>query len=81
MKEKVKDLSLLLISLTGWEEDSRNDPGEKITRAWKGYSFDVLNTLEEENLIIQFRGNAKSLILTKEGMEKALLLQQNYLQQ
>ncbi len=79
MKDKVKDLSLLLISLTGWEEDSRKEPGEKIIRSWKGYSFEILNELEDENLILQF-GNAKSLILTKEGKEKALQLKQNYLQ-
>ena len=81
MKDKVKDLSLLLISLTGWEEDSRNEPGTKVNKAWTGYSFDVLNELEAENLIVQFRGNAKTLILTKEGQEKALTLKQNYLQQ
>lgn len=80
MKDKVKDLSLLLIGLTAWEEDSRNEPGAKVTKAWTGYLFDVLNQLEDENFIVQFRGNAKTLILTKEGKEKALQLRQNYLQ-
>ena len=70
MEQKVKDLNLLLLYLTGWEEDSQREPGEKIFRSWKGYLFETLNELEEENLIRQFR-NAKSVLLTKEGIEKA----------
>jgi hypothetical protein len=30
MEEKIKDLNMLLMFLTGWEEDSRKNPGEKI---------------------------------------------------
>jgi len=34
--KKLADLSLLLLFLSGWEEESRQFPGEKIFRAWKG---------------------------------------------
>lgn len=78
METKVKDLSLLLLCLTGWEENSKNDPEEKIIRSWKGYPFKVLNELEDENLLFQIR-NGKSIILTKEGEEKAEELKKKYL--
>lgn len=68
--EKVVDLNLLLIYLSGWEEESRRNPGEKIYRAWNGYLFDVLNTLEEGEMIEQIR-NMKSVILTPKGLERA----------
>lgn len=78
MDEKIKDLNLLLLFLSGWEEDSRNNPGEKIFRAWNGYLFEVLNQLQDENLIQQFR-NGKSVILTKQGIERAEELKKKYL--
>jgi len=76
MDTRVKDLNLLLIYLTGWEEDSTRQPGKKVFRAWKGYLFDILNELERENLIRQF---PKSLILTEEGKKKAEGLKQKFL--
>jgi len=76
MDTRVKDLNLLLIYLSGWEEDSTRKPGSKIFRAWKGYLFDILNELERENLIRQF---TKSLILTDEGKSKAEGLKQKFL--
>ena len=78
MKDKIKDLNLLLLYLSGWEEDSRNTPGEKIFRAWNGYLFEVLNQLEEEELIHQYR-KGKSVIITQEGIEKARELEKKYL--
>lgn len=46
-KEKIIfELTLLLIYLTGWEEDRRNAPGEKEFRAWKGYKFEILDKLQ-----------------------------------
>ena len=78
MDSKIMELNLLLIYLSGWEEDSRNTPGEKIFRAWNGYLFEVLNQLEDEALIQQFR-NGKSVILTKEGIGKAKELKKKFL--
>jgi len=78
MEEKIKDLNLLLMFLTGWEEDSRQKPGEKIFRAWKGYLFETLNKLADEKLIIQFQ-NTKSVMLTEAGKQKAEQLKKQYL--
>jgi hypothetical protein len=78
MEEKIKDLSLLLMILTGWEEDSRKNPGEKVFRAWKGYLFETMNKLADEKLIIQF-ANTKSVMLTDAGKQKAEQLKKQYL--
>ena len=70
MEKRILDLNLLLLYLTGWEEDSRKNPGEKVYRAWKGYLFTTLNTLADEKLIIQSR-DTKSVILTEAGQQRA----------
>lgn len=78
MEEKIKELNLLLMLLTGWEEDSRKNPGEKVFRAWKGYLFTTLNTLADEKLIIQSK-DTKSVILTDTGKQLAEKLKTQYL--
>jgi hypothetical protein len=79
MDEKtLQELTLLLIFLTGWDEDKRNSPGKKVFRAWKGYKFEVLDKLQQGRLISQVPGG-KSLILTDEGKQKALELKEKYL--
>ena len=79
MDEKtLQELTLLLISLTGWEEDKRNSPGKKVFRAWKGYRFEILAEIQKQQLIYQIPGG-KSLILTDEGKQKALELKEKYL--
>jgi hypothetical protein len=76
--ERVKDLSLLLIYLTGWEEDKRKgEPGEKVFRSWKGYPFDILDELQAQRLIFQSE-KAKSVFLTDEGKRKAEQIRQKY---
>jgi hypothetical protein len=75
MDTRVKDLNLLLIYLSGWYEDSTKVPGKKIFRAWKGFLFDILNEMEVDGLIRQYR---KSLILTKEGLKKAEEIKSKY---
>jgi hypothetical protein len=78
MEEKIKELNLLLMFLTGWEEDSRQNPGEKVFRAWKGYLFETLNQLSDDKLIVQFK-NTKSVTLTEAGRQKAEQLKKQYL--
>ena len=73
-----KELILILIYLTGWEEDKRNAPGVKVFRAWKGYNFEHLNELEKQRLIYQIPGG-KSLMLTDEGKQEAERLKEKYL--
>jgi hypothetical protein len=69
---------LILIYLTGWEEEKRDVPGEKVFRAWKGYRFEHLAVLQEQRLIRQVTGG-KSLVLTDEGKEKVEELKKKYL--
>ncbi len=77
MDEKLKELNLLLLYLSGWEEDSRRNPGEKIYRSWKGYLFEVINELEEKELIIQNR-KSKSVVFTEAGRNKAEEIKSKY---
>ena len=63
--EAVRDLTLALMYLTSWTDR----PGE-MPRCWKGYDFDVLDTLAEYGLISDSR-RAKSAYLTDEGIERA----------
>ncbi len=78
MDEKIKDLNLLLLYLAGWEEDSTKEPGKKVYRSWKGYLFEVLNELQDDEMIYQFK-NGKSVIILDEGIRKAKSLKEKYL--
>ncbi|WP_404430898.1 DUF6429 family protein [Sutcliffiella horikoshii] len=77
MEERIKELTLLLLYLTSWEE--KNIPGE-MRRSWKGYDFDILTQLSEQDLL---RGGnrSKSVYLTEEGIEEAKKLAQKYIGQ
>lgn len=76
MHPKSKDITLLLIYLTGWEEESGKEPGGKFVRTWRGYDFEILNQLERERLILQY---ANSVVLTPEGKAKARGLKYKYI--
>ena len=78
MDEKIKELNLLLLYLAGWEEDSTKEPGKKVYRSWKGYLFEVLNELQDDEMIYQFK-NGKSVIILDDGLKKAEKLKEKYL--
>lgn len=80
MDQRIKDLNLLLLVLSGWEEESRSAPGEKVYRSWKGYLFEALNELEEDRLIQQFK-STKSVVVTKEGLRRASEIKEKFLGQ
>jgi hypothetical protein len=67
-EERVKELILALIYATGWEEESGKKPDGKIFRTWKGYPFEILNTLERERLLLQY---ANSIVLEPAGLDRA----------
>lgn len=73
-EEKIKELTLMLLHLTSWEE---NEFGMKYRRSWKGYDFDILNELIDEDLIRGGR-RSKSIIITDEGIKKAKELLKQY---
>lgn len=83
MEEKIKELTLLLMYLTSWEEkgfvrDENNEVKEgKIKTCWKGYSFDVINKLTDEEYLYHSKG--KSVTMTPEGEELAKKLMDKYI--
>jgi hypothetical protein len=85
MKETILEITLLLISLTSWQEEKRHSSHKKsqdnevemVTKAWKGYTFDVVNTLERQGWIRPIPGG-KSLFLTDKGKERAEALKAKY---
>lgn len=64
-QESIHNLTLMLMLLTSWRER----PGE-LRRCWKGYDFEVLNSLADSGIISGSRG-AKSAYLTLEGEQRA----------
>lgn len=84
LQEKIKELTLLLLWLTSWDEidklrkDKRFKDLGPSYRAWKGYDFETLDKLKKEELI-NFSYRAKSVYLTKEGVVLAKKLEKKYL--
>jgi hypothetical protein len=76
MDKNIKDLVLLLLYLTCWEEQTVAESG-KIRRSWKGYPWDALNTLEEDEFITQSR-RAKSVCLTDDGIKRGEQLKKKF---
>jgi len=75
MDKTIKELTLLLIYLTSWQEDAGLI---KVQRSWKGYPFEVLDELNEEGYI-NGRKHAKSVYLTEEGLSKVKELTKKYI--
>ncbi len=85
MEKNIEELTLLLMYLTSWEEESlyydENDNLNKcmLKNCWKGYSFDVMNKLTDKGYLYPSKYKNKSVTLTKEGMELAEELIKKYL--
>lgn len=75
MDAKTKELNLLLMYLSGWKSEDRKDIGKTVFRAWKGYDFDILDELERENMLRQYRS---TVALTPQGIIKAQQLRTKY---
>lgn len=77
MEQIIKELTLLLIYLTSWQEEEFST---KIQRSWKGYRFEVLDELKEEGLITGSK-TAKSVYFTEKGIKKAKEFMEKYLKE
>ncbi len=84
--DTIKELTLMLMYLTSWEESLVSGLRRKPDRAsiypkaricWKGYDFDILNELTDEGLV-NAGGRSKSASFTDEGEAKALELLKQY---
>lgn len=70
----VKDLTLILLYLTSWEEHKY---GYTYRRSWKGYDFGALDELADEDLL-SGSTQAKSVYLSEKGTESARQLLKKY---
>jgi quercetin dioxygenase-like cupin family protein len=66
------DLGLMLMYLSSWTER-----GGELPRFWKGFDFELLNQLHDEELISDSR-RAKSAYLTEDGVRRAQELLAEY---
>ncbi len=83
MEQVKEELTLLLMYLSAWEEKGfirdENDKikEDKVKTCWKGYSFDIINKLTDENYLYFSKG--KSVTLTPAGELLAKKLIEKYL--
>lgn len=75
-EEAMKELTMMLMYLSRFEEG--NNPHVKIELAWKGYEFDIINELDEEDYIRQGSYRSKSVAITTEGATLAQKLLDKY---
>lgn len=66
-EEAIKELTMLLMYLTRFHEKDRSV--ETIDMAWKGYDFDIINKLDDEDYISQGSHRSKSVVITEKGLE------------
>ena len=86
MNKNIEELTLLLMYLTSWDEkgyyynENMNMPEETTNKkCWKGYSFDVINTLTEKGYLYPEKHKNKTVTLTKKGEKLAEELAQKYI--
>ena len=73
-----KVILYIAMSLDGFIADENDMPkAARIKTCWKGYSFDVINKLTDDNYLYFSKG--KSVTLTPEGEKLAKQLMSKYL--
>lgn len=75
-EKAIKELTMLLMYLTRFNQGKRFGSGQDI--AWKGYDFDIINELDEEDYIRQGSNRSKSVAITEEGMKLSQELLDKY---
>ncbi|MCD7867519.1 MAG: DUF6429 family protein [Clostridiales bacterium] len=78
-EEVMKELTMLLMYLSRFSERDRFSDGRDFY-AWKGYDFDVINGLDEEDYIRQgsHPSRTKSVYITDTGIDYAKKLMKKY---
>jgi predicted transcriptional regulator len=72
----MNELTLLLMYLSRFSQKDRFTEMENL--AWKGYDFDVINELDEEDYIRQGSHRSKSVAITDKGVKQAQKLMEKY---
>lgn len=78
MEKNIEELTLLLMYLTSWEDNS-NCLEDSFKQCWKGYSFDAINELTNKRYLFPTKYKNKSVTITKEGEKLAKDLIKKYL--
>ena len=68
--DRIDDTVLALMYLT-WHDRERFTG---LVRAWKSFDWDAMNRLYEKEMIFDPVSKAKSVMLTKDGMERSKAL-------
>ena len=78
-KIAMEELTMMLLYLSHFTEKDRFS-NENDLYAWKGYNFDVLNKLDDEDYISQgsHPSRTKSVYITEEGRRRAKQLLEKY---
>ena len=76
-KRAIKELTLLLMYLNRFT-DEKDFKTAKNFYAWKGYNFDIINELDDEDIIHQGKYRNKSVYITEKGIEEAKKLLEKY---
>jgi len=75
LKKQIEELTLMLLYLSGWDEDV--PPFGKHKRSWKNHNSGALINLDREGLIVG-SDKANTVFLTDEGASKAKELVRRY---
>ena len=75
-EKAMKELTMILMYLSRFNEGGRLDLSMDMT--WKGYNFDIINELDEEDYISQGSYRSKSVAITEEGIRLAQNLLNKY---
>ena len=76
-KKAIKELTLLLMYLNRFTEE-KDFKTAKDFFAWKGYNFDTINELDNEDFIYQGKYKNKLVYITEKGIEEAKKLLEKY---
>ncbi len=75
-EKAMKELTMVLMYLSRFNEEDRF--ATDLDMAWKGYNFDIINKLDEEDYIRQGSYRSKSVTITEEGIKLAQNLLNKY---
>ena len=79
VKIALEELTMVMLYLSRFKESDRFTDGDALL-AWKGYNFEILNKLDDEDYIRQgtHPSKSKSVYITQAGIEKAKELMKKY---
>ena len=70
LKKLLKNLHFLLMYLN-YFTDEKDFKTAKNFYVWKGYNFDIINELDDEDIIHQGKYRSKSVYITEKGIKEA----------